>query len=383
MKKINFLWKTKIGIGVMTGTSCDAIDIAAVKFNNEIKDLSVFKTKSFQFPNEYKSLVEHLQNHKITVADISHFNYYYSKLITNALLDFIKDLDNTPDFIAVHGQTLWHSPTPLQFYGENVSSTFQSVNISYIAKQTNIPVVGDFRSGDIALGGQGAPLVPIFDYFKFASQETGHICVNIGGIANLTILPKNADIDETIAFDCGPGNGLIDIWSQKMFSVPYDKDGNLAKKGNFNSEFFGSLLKNDTFFSQQPPKSTGKDYYNINFITNALNKLTKEISPYDVINTLTHYSAYLISESIQKYSDPSFEIIISGGGSQNKFLIDCLQNYLPNYEINTSDVYGIHPNYKEAIAFAFLGYLFLNEQNGNIPSVTGARKKTILGTLAL
>ncbi len=385
MKKINFSWTNRIGIGVMTGTSCDSIDISAVQFSeNSLNQFTIIELSSFPYPIEIYDFVQKALSNKVTIAEISQFNYYISDIYSKAITEFIeKKLTNIPDFVAVHGQTIWHNPTPTNFLNTQISSTYQAINISVVAKKIGIPVVGDFRAADIALGGQGAPLVPIFDYHYFRSQNCGRVCVNIGGISNVTILPKDCSILDVIAFDCGPGNALIDLFSRKYFNLPFDYDGNLANSGIFNQDLFDILTRLDTYQLLPAPKSTGKEHYNSQFLDKALSFLSHPIPNIDILNTLTHYTAYTIAEAIKKYIDSSYQIILSGGGIHNKFLIRCLQHYLPNNSITSSSEFGIDPDFKEAIAFAFLGYLLLNEEPANVPSATGAKQAVFLGTLAI
>lgn len=385
MRKINFNWSNKVGIGVMTGTSCDGIDISAVQFSgNELNEFNVLASQKFPYPNSVKKFVQKVNEEMIAIAEISQFNFYISEIYYQFISNFINEyLKFKPDFVSVHGQTIWHNPNPSEFLTERVSSTYQAVNLSALAKKLRLPVVGDFRSGDIALGGQGAPLVPIFDYHVFRSEKRGRICVNIGGIANVTILPKKCGKNDVIAFDSGPGNSLIDAYALEQFGEPYDDGGNLAKSGVFNKELFYNIVELDEYQRMSPPKSTGKDYYNLNFIWDALEMLPYKVNQYDVLNTLTHYTSYTLANSIKNYADSSYEVILSGGGTHNQYLLDCLAKYLRGYEINTSDAYGIVPEFKEAIAFAFLGYLFLKEDYANLPSSTGASEETILGTLSL
>lgn len=385
MNKINFSWTNRIGIGVMTGTSCDGIDLSAVQFSDKNhNEFNVIISKSYKYPHEIKEYVKKVAYEKVSVSELSQLNYYIAEIYSDAIINFINErLNIQPDFVAVHGQTIWHNPQKEEFIGKMVSSSYQAINISALSKKIGLPVVGDFRAGDLALGGQGAPLVPIFDYYTFKSDEKSRACVNIGGIANITFLPKKCSINDVVAFDCGPGNALIDAYTMEYYNQIYDENGKLAESGLFNKELFYNLIENDEFQKLNPPKSTGKEYYNLKFIKEALNLIPHEVSHSDVLNTLTHYTAYTIANCIKKYLNSGSEVILSGGGVRNNFLIHCLDNYLRGFTINSTEQYEIDPDFKEAIAFAFLGNLFLSNENGNIPSATGAAKETILGTLAL
>jgi anhydro-N-acetylmuramic acid kinase len=374
------------GIGIMTGTSCDAIDISLVKFEyfDDLK-LSLIKFKSKSFPLNYAKKVKEIIENKISIQEISQFNFYYSYLIADSVKEFIESEQINYfdiDFIAIHGQTLWHNPTPSNFMGKKISSTYQSVNLSAIAKILKKPIIGDFRSGDIALGGQGAPLVPIFDELFFQDESKDTICLNLGGIANITVVPNKKSKKEVIAFDIGPANTLIDLVASQYFDKNYDEDGDLAKQGKLDQSLLKIML-DDEYFILPPPKSTGREKFNIKFIDNSLQKLNYRVKPIDLLRTLTELTAITIANSINKLELEIPRLIISGGGRNNKFLIELLSENLNKVEIKNIEDFGIISESKESVAFAYLGWLFLMQRNGNLPSVTGAIQKTILGTLAI
>jgi anhydro-N-acetylmuramic acid kinase len=374
------------GIGIMTGTSCDAIDISLVKFEyfDDLK-LSLIKFKSKSFPLNYAKKVKEIIENKISIQEISQFNFYYSYLIADSVKEFIESEQINYfdiDFIAIHGQTLWHNPTPSNFMGKKISSTYQAVNLSAIAKILKKPIIGDFRSGDIALGGQGAPLVPIFDELFFQDESKDTICLNLGGIANITVVPNKKSKKEVIAFDIGPANTLIDLVASQYFDKNYDEDGDLAKQGKLDQSLLKIML-DDEYFILPPPKSTGREKFNIKFIDNSLQKLNYRVKPIDLLRTLTELTAITIANSINKLELEIPRLIISGGGRNNKFLIELLSENLNKVEIKNIEDFGIISESKESVAFAYLGWLFLMQRNGNLPSVTGAIQKTILGTLAI
>lgn len=371
------------GIGLMTGTSCDGIDISLVEFNESTsKLLKVLATETSDFPIEAAEFVSKIIATKVSISEISQYNFYLSQLFAERIIEFlnfngIKKAD--VDFIAVHGQTLWHNPSPEIFLNKNISSTYQAINLSAMAKLTGIPVIGDFRSGDIALGGQGAPLVPIFDYDFFSSNEKDRILVNIGGISNLTYIAKGSK--EILAFDCGPGNTLIDLASRKYLSQKLDINGENAKVGNLNEPML-SLLLADNFISAYPPKSTGREKYNEEFLEGVINQLDFEIDVKDILRTLTEFTAEAIRINIEKFCSEEYEIIISGGGRNNKFLMELLKSKLFKSEFKEIEDFGIPSDAKESIAFAYLGWLFLKGKQGNIPTATGAKFSTLLGVIA-
>ncbi len=386
MNIFNNTKKILYGIGIMTGTSCDAIDISYVEFNEEsFLKISLLDFFSIKLTNEYANKVKEIIENKISIQDISQFNFYYSKMIVDAVMEFIskKQINYSEvDFVAVHGQTLWHNPIPTNFLGKEIISTYQAVNLSFLAKYLGKPVIGDFRSGDIAFGGQGAPLVPIFDSFFFKAQDKTTICLNLGGIANMTVIPFDKSDSEIIAYDIGPANTLIDLVSSKYFGIQFDENGDLASQGTLDKELL-TIMLDDEYFKLLPPKSTGREKFNAKFIENALQKLNYQVNPIDLLRTVTELTATTIANAINDLQLNSSRLVISGGGKNNKLLISLLLQKLSNVEVKNIEDYGISSEAKESVAFAYLGWLFLRMQNGNLPSVTGATNSTILGTLAI
>lgn len=386
MNIFNDTKKILYGIGIMTGTSCDAIDISYVEFNEEsFLKISLLDFFSIKLTNEYANKVKEIIENKISIQDISQFNFYYSKMIVDAVMEFIskKQINYSEvDFVAVHGQTLWHNPIPTNFLGKEIISTYQAVNLSFLAKYLGKPVIGDFRSGDIAFGGQGAPLVPIFDSFFFKAQDKTTICLNLGGIANMTVIPFDKSDSEIIAYDIGPANTLIDLVSSKYFGIQFDENGDLASQGTLDKELL-TIMLDDEYFKLLPPKSTGREKFNAKFIENALQKLNYQVKPIDLLRTVTELTATTIANAINDLQLNSSRLVISGGGKNNKLLISLLLQKLSNVEVKNIEDYGISSEAKESVAFAYLGWLFLRMQNGNLPSVTGATNSTILGTLAI
>lgn len=400
-------------IGIMTGTSMDSIDVSFCKFqninlenlenldkNSEIKkndlnfDLLAFK--DYDFPSSYKELVKNNINNNTTIQVISLLNTYLSEIFYDCLVDFFDIFNLKPneiDAIAVHGQTIWHQPNGELINDKIIKHTLQIFNGSVLAKKINIPVIFDFRSADIALGGQGAPLVPIFDYHYFGEKNKTIIAANIGGISNITIL-NDVKKNKTIAFDTGPGNILIDSCMKKYFGLEYDDKGKFAEKGEIIEELLNQLLDND-YFDKLPPKSTGRELFGENYLANILNKL--EINGkinlkysninYDIVRTVTEFTIQSFSSQILKFvkfkKNEKPKLILSGGGTYNTFLINRIKSELTDFEITISDEIGLISKTKESIAFAFLGFLFLTNQNGNIKSVTGAKSETRLGVIAL
>lgn len=373
--------KNDIICGIMTGTSLDGIDIAFCQFDfNHSLSVNILGCSTLPFPSGFADFVKELlamPNWK----DISFLNFALAELYHKAVIDAAEEhnihIENIK-LIGTHGQTVWHEPSGTEKFGVKAAFTLQLGNASALAKKINIPVISDFRSGDIALGGQGAPLVPRFDYDYFRSENNNLICLNIGGMANITYLPKNAEINDIRAFDTGPGNVLADLAAKLYFNKDYDANGEIAASGNLISELLDNL-GNDDFVNQKPPKSTGREYYNAEYLGKY--NLCDYIKA-DVITTLTHFTAKSIADNINNFCGETDIVICSGGGVRNAFILQLLKMYLPDIKVQTSDDYGIPVDGKEAIAFAYLAFRTSQNLPSNIPTVTGAARETVLGSLS-
>ncbi|MCX7908874.1 MAG: anhydro-N-acetylmuramic acid kinase [Ignavibacteria bacterium] len=381
-----WLSRSRYIIGIMTGTSVDSIDITLAKFiGSKSKHFifSIISHDSYPFPETIKIGIENAIRNTANPREIASLNFELAYLFSKTTKDFLAK-NNFPiekvDAIGVHGQTIWHEPKPLN--GRKKGFTMQLVSLSTMAQLLKVPIVGDFRAKDIAAGGEGAPLVPIFDYEFFSSKENDIIALNIGGIANITYIPKNAKINQVVAFDTGPGNILIDNAVKILFNANFDKNGEIARKGRIISQLF-KKLKSIPFVRRKPPKSTGRELYNQTLLNELIDFAnSKKIDYCDIVTTLTHYTGWSIAENIKKFANPMAKIIVSGGGAKNLFLMKTLRTYLPTTEILTSEELGIPVQVKESLAFAFLAYLRIGEIPSNIPNVTGAKERISLGIIA-
>lgn len=363
-------------IGIMTGTSMDGIDVALVDFKSKI-DLLHFK--EYKFPVGYKEKIKSIIKNP-NLPEISTLDHYLAFLFAEKIELFLEDFKiqkNEITAVGIHGQTVWHQPKSIEFLGAKIPSTLQLCNIAVLSTITNMKVIGDFRSADIAMGGQGAPLVPKFDYDFFKSATKNRVILNIGGISNLTILNKEKSEDEVIAFDTGPGNCLIDDVAKRFLRKEYDEDGKLAKKGKILNSMFSKLLDLD-YFKIQPPKSTGREVFNLNLIQDFINE-----DSCDLLRTLTELTATTIADNVKNYSPKCEELIISGGGYKNSFLIELIESKLESVNILSTDDFGLPTDAKEAVCFAYLAYLHIKGKTGNLPKVTGSSKKVILGVSSI
>jgi len=281
--------------------------------------------------------------------------------------------------VAIHGQTMWHNSKA----NGMLPSTLQIGNPSIVAQRTGLKVVSNFREKDIACGGEGAPLVPATEHLLYQNSQKNQVFVNIGGICNLTYLPKTGQKDQVRAFDTGPGNMMVNYTVDRFYGQAYDNNGERAAQGKRIKALFEELRRHP-YLSKPIPKSTGREQFGDAF-TEALIQSYGEESPEDLLCTFTQFAAYAFVEGL-KQLEPIDTIYIAGGGVHNGYLLDCIQKYLDEAGIPAS----LHsfaevsnPDAKEAIAFAVLGYLRLREMPGNLPSATGAYKETILGSVTL
>lgn len=359
-------------IGLMSGTSLDGVDAALVHFENNKP--SVLETICLPLPanlkDDIKSLINPSNNeiNRLMALDVQ-----LGRLFAQATIQLIsKAKINNENVIAVgsHGQTIRHLPTA------EYPSTLQIADANIIAEKTGISTVADFRRRDMAAGGQGAPLVPAFHERIFRSNSKNRVILNLGGIANITILPSDKNIPVT-GFDTGPANTLMNHWIQQQQNKPYDENGQWAASGQADGSFIKELLDDD-FFKLAPPKSTGTEYFNADWLTNKL-KNFPFLSAEDVQANLTIFSAITICDAVKAYSNNCDEIIICGGGVHNEFLLEQLKQNLPNVEINSSAIYELDPDYIEATAFAWLAKQTMEYKTGNLPNVTGANHAAVLG----
>lgn len=355
----------------MSGTSMDGIDAVLVSFENDVTQLC--GTASIPVPEKIRSaLTQLLRNDNISLKSLGETDTKMGNVFSDVVLDLLQKTNmRAKNIIAIgsHGQTIFHHPN-----SEN-PFTMQIGDPNVIAAKTKITTVADFRRRDMALGGQGAPLVPLFHDYLCRDRLQNCAVVNIGGIANITFLPKNAG-EKIIGFDSGPGNTLLDRWHEKHFNTPVDFNGAWAKGGQCNHPLLTVLLQ-DEYFQKPFPKSTGREYFNVNWLDQKLKLFNQDISANDIQNTLTELTAKTIADAIT--STPTPAIYLCGGGVLNHYLMERLHANLPSVQIETTEKLGIHPQWVEACAFAWLAKQTLKKKPGNCVSVTGAVEETILG----
>ena len=359
--------KPQLFIGIMSGTSLDGVDAALVAFENSACQL--IQTQFLAYPESLKNelLALHEPTHNeleaacILGCRLAHlYADAVKKLLTKAKV-------NAADIAAIgcHGQTVRHRPE-LQF-------TLQIGNNALLAELTNISVVGDFRSRDIAAGGQGAPLVPAFHMAMFSSQTNNRAIVNIGGIANMTYLGKDGSV---LGFDSGPGNMLLDSWTKLNIDKDYDKNGEWAATGVVLQTVLSGMLA-EPYFALPPPKSTGRDLFNDHWLKQ--HQLYPHLKPQDVARTLVALTAHSIHDAIASMQVD--EVYCCGGGAHNTLLVNSLKDLLGDRKLSTTDELGVGVDWVEAVAFAWLAKQTLENKPSNLPEATGAKGARVLGAL--
>jgi anhydro-N-acetylmuramic acid kinase len=353
----------------MSGTSLDGIDAGLVDFSDGKIRLVDFHYQPFSA--ELRQQIHRLSqpDQTILLKDYGSLDVHLGGLFANAalaLLDKAQIPASAIKAIGSHGQTVYHAPEPPQGFSLQIGDP------NRIAEITGITTVADFRRRDIAVGGQGAPLVPAFHRAAFGNETRARTILNIGGIANITVL----DGEAVAGFDTGPGNTLMNLWCERHLDQPYDHDGEWAASGQVNLALL-STLKDDDYFRLPPPKSTGKEYFSPAWLQQKL-KPFSELKLEDVQATLCRLTADSISEAISRYAPHTTQTLVCGGGAHNRHLLNLLGRNL-NMKVNSTAELCIAPDHVEAIAFAWLARQTINNLPGNLCSVTGAKTPVVLG----
>lgn len=393
---------TKKIVGLMSGTSADGIDacLAEISGNGVNTEAKILAFGTYPYQEKIRSaILETCNPSSGTVEKICQLNFSLGKLFANAVKRIAKESGFSLfdiDLIGSHGQTIYHMPYPSSdpFARNNtlhgiapIGSTLQIGEPSVIAQDTGITTVADFRTRDIAAGGQGAPLVSYADFVLFRDQEKGRALQNIGGIANVTFLPENCTINEVIAFDTGPGNMVIDRITECITNnvVHFDENGMLAAQGQVNKEFL-SRMQEHPFLLKPPPKTTGREEFGIRYADKIYNEaVASGIDSLDILATVTEFTASTIAESYKQWilnKHRISEVILSGGGCHNKTLLKSIAQHLdPSIRVYPIDMFGITSDSKEALVFAILANETISGNPGNIPNATGAKEQVILGKI--
>ncbi|HEY4612148.1 MAG TPA: anhydro-N-acetylmuramic acid kinase [Bacteroidota bacterium] len=381
---------TRLVAGLMSGTSVDGIDAALVRIagsgTSTLLKLLAFET--YPFPKGFREFV--LKNSLPgagSVDLIARLNILYAHFFADAVKAIARKA-HVPltkiDLIGSHGQTVHHLPQPHRMFGKTVRASLQIGDPSTIAQLTGITTVGDFRTADMAAGGQGAPLAPYFDFIVCRSKTKNRILLNLGGIANFTVLPKNCSERDVVAFDTGPANMVIDALMMKFYGKQYDAGGAVALRGTVLSSLLAWMMTHP-FFKRRPPKSTGREEFGAQFM-NKLLKRAKGMNKSDIVATATEFTAYSVYDQCRRFVSRHMkvdELLVSGGGVYNKAIMKRLRQLFAPARVTPIEEIGVSSDAKEAMIFALLANETIAENPSNIPSVTGARKPAVLGKICL
>ena len=360
-------------IGLISGTSMDAIDTALIEINNNKTEL--VKYKQFPIPDDLRLAVREITADS-SIDNISKLDFSLGHLFADAAEKIVEHSNITlQDITAIgsHGQTVLHFPK-----GE-YPRTLQIGNANIIAYRTGVATVADFRYMDMAASGQGAPLASSFHNYYFRSSDTNRVVLNIGGIANITVLACNPE-KNVIGFDTGPGNGLLDDWNKRHRGTDMDLDGQWAHSGQVQKNYVSELLTED-YFRLDPPKSTGRDYFNLDWLQQKLDSVGSGQKPEDIQACLLQLTAQTITDAITRYAPDTQEVIVCGGGIHNTILMKTIRELLPNCDILSTVELGLDPDCVEAVTFAWLSKCRLEGIPGNITTVTGAIRPAVLGAV--
>ena len=374
-----------IGIGLMRGPSADSIDAACVRFEGAPPrlDWELLRFVTLPMTAELRQeIFAAFRPETGTVDKLCQLNFTLGEWFAKASLEAVKAANLTPaqvDFIGSHGQTVWHIPPNS---GEGVASTLQLGNPAVIAQRTGITVVSDFRSRDMAAGGQGAPLVPFVDNLLLSHPTLSRAVQNIGGIGNVTWLPAGG-AGEAFGFDTGPGNMLLDRAAEVLTQgqMHCDMDGKMAFAGTVQENFLQKRMSEEPYFTRKPPKSTGRELFGVQRCDVYLKEMAG-LPKEDILATLTAFTARSTAEAYKNFL-PALpdEVLLCGGGARNPAIAAMLQKELPTSRIGRTEDAGLPGDSKEAVAFAVLGYETMNRRPGNLPAATGAKGPVILGSI--
>jgi len=385
---LNLLKKPKIKvIGLISGTSADGIDTVLVEINKKNLKVKELLFRTFLYPEKLKQQILQLSTvSNPDLDEVCRLNFVLGEYFSDAALRLLKGSKykiRNVDLIGSHGQTIRHLPKLTEFFGKKIRGTFQIAEPSVIAKKTKVITVADFRPADIAVGGEGAPLVPYPHFLLFADSKKGTAILNIGGIANFSAWSKKSS--KIIAFDTGPGNMLSDFLMKKLFKKDFDRNGGVALSGKVNLALLKWSLEH-SYFTRRPPKSSGREEFGENFAGKFLQQAQKlRVSQTDIITTAGELTVQAVFLAYLKFIQPKFKVekfLLTGGGEKNLYFKKRLNEMLKPVKVKSVNIKGLNPDSLEAVCFALLGYLTILGRPGNLASATGG-KPTILGKICL
>ncbi len=379
---------SRLALGLISGTSLDGIDAALVRIEGKANRLRVkllaFETYPYPVPLR-AHLLRLASGDTVATGTVSKIHFRLGELFAQAALALCREKRIQPaslHCIGSHGQTVFHQGRSTKGRKDEVASTLQLAEPSLIAERCGVTTVADFRPADIAAGGEGAPLVPLVDYLLFAHPRKGTVALNLGGIANVTVIPAGAEQEEVYGFDTGPANMVVDalVRHQTKGKVPFDRGGRIASRGRVIQSVLKDCMSHP-FFRRRPPKSAGREQFGKEFVERFLRAAASHKFE-DIISTATELTAATVATAIHRFvlpHTPVNRVIASGGGVHNRVLRERLADRLPGVHFHGSQEFGILEDAKEAVAFAILADRTLQGLPGNLPAVTGAQRAAILG----
>jgi len=378
--------RSKLIVGLMSGTSLDGIDAVLLRARGH-GPTTRFRQLAYlerAFPAGLRRvLLRNSTPETSRVDEIARLNFLMAELYADAVRALARKAGvrmREIDLIGSHGQTIHHLPKPATLFGKRIRATLQIGDPSVLATLTGVCTVGDFRVADMAVGGQGAPLVPYVDWLVFRSTRVNRLLLNIGGIANITVLPKNCPVEKVVAFDTGPGNMVVDSLMHEFYGKPYDHKGRTALRGAVSLELFSKMARHP-YLKTGPPKSTGREDFGDEFVRQIL-RHARGYDREDIVATASQFTAFAVYDAYNRFVAKRMrtdEVIVSGGGTRNRFFLDELKRYFTGSRIRRIDEFGISSDAKEAVCFAILANETITGHPTNLPSVTGARRRVLLG----
>jgi anhydro-N-acetylmuramic acid kinase len=389
--------RSMVVAGVMSGTSADGVDVAICRISpSRLKhgtpSVKLLGHLGLPYPKDMRAAVLCAMDADATsVAEMARLNWRLGEVYADAVEKAQEKFGVKVGLVGCHGQTVYHQGVAERYLGKDVRATWQVGEAAVIAERLRVPVVSDFRPGDVAAGGQGAPLVPMLDYCMFRSAEISRVLLNLGGIANLTAIPAEADIDGVMAFDTGPGNMVIDACMRRLYEREFDENGAVARTGNVLRDVVEKVLK-EGYFSAPPPKSCGREQFGEVFVSRLIAMCRKaggrEDRDEDVVATATALTAASVVDAYRRFvwkrvgqAAPvsPVEFVVAGGGANNSVLMDMLGDGLEPVKVRMMEELGVPAQSKEGLAFALLAWLSWHGLPGNVPTATGAQRAVVLG----
>ena len=373
-------------IGMMSGTSLDGLDLSFCRISHHKPRhrIKIMENGYYKFNQVLKRNLRALtSNAEFTKSFVKQVDDDLGLFFASRVKRFMTKLGlRGADLLACHGQTILHLDKRISKSKAVRSTTWQIGNSARLSALTGVPVISDFRSADVALGGSGAPLTPICHYHLYGQDNKNIAVLNIGGITNLTFLPKAGDMNKIRASDCGPGNMLVDQLTKMFFGLDYDKDGSIALSGNVSRRLLG-VFKRKAWFRSPYPKSLGREQFGDDEVTKIIEMSRRYgISKKDIIATVSELTVIPVMHYIENL--PVLDkLIVCGGGAHNKYFMRRLSDLIGGSPVISSEDAGVDPDYVEAVCFALMGALWLYGEPANLPSVTGASKQAVLGRLTL